>query len=513
MVRTLSSVIIGLGERIATEENIENLNSVGEAISRQGRNLLLLINQILDVSKLKSNVPQSEYQHGDIIGYIHMIFDGAKVLADRKNIQYQFHAQEKTVEMDFIPDYITKIVGNLISNAIKFTPFNGQVSISTKTKNNRFVLTVQDNGCGISTKDLPYIFDAFYQCDTSLRTIGSGIGLSLVKQLVEAMNGSITVESEENKGSTFTVTLLTTNSTSHPDKPVIPLREAPAVNDIFIIDGDGDGEESEYMDDNDDMLTRILIVEDNYDVSSFIGSVIHDANISYARNGSEGFEKALQIVPDIIITDVMMPIMDGIELTKLLKEDKRFWQLPVILLTAKNKEEDKTEAYTIGADAYITKPFKFEELEVRINALLANRKKLIEKIESVVSLQTKEEADAQPKVHLSDPDQEFVTRATEMVMKHLGDADYDRESFAKDMAMGESTLYNKVKATTGQTVIAFITTIRMKEARRIMQSNPNILISDVATQVGFNTPKYFSKCFKKEFGIFPKEYAEELKKG
>lgn len=197
---------------------------------------------------------------------------------------------------------------------------------------------------------------------------------------------------------------------------------------------------------------------------------------------------------DLVVSDVMMPIMDGIELTKQLKSDKSFWQLPIILLTAKSKEEDKTEAYAAGADAYITKPFKFEELEVRINALLANRKKIIEKIQAEVSLQASTENEAQPKVHLSNPDQVFITSATELVMKHLADADYDRESFAKDMAMGESTLYNKMKATTGQTVIAFINSIRMKEAQRIILSNPNILVSDVAIQVGFNTPKYFQNA-------------------
>ena len=382
--RTPLTVIIGLGEQLSANENIENienLNSVGETISRQGRNLLLLINQILDVSKLKSNAPQSEYQHGDIIGYIHLIFDGAKVLADRKNIKYQFQAHEKKVEMDFIPDYITKIVGNLISNAIKFTPSNGIVTISTNTKNNRFVLTVQDTGCGISAQDLPYIFDAFYQCNTSSRTIGSGIGLSLVKQLVEAMNGTITVESEENKGSKFTVTLLTSNSTTHSDKPVVPLRESPAVNDIFITDRE-DTERIEPNDErieaNDDILTRILIIEDNYDVSSFIGSVIPNANISYANNGREGFEKALQIVPDVIITDIMMPEMDGIEMCEKIRESEILCHIPIIIISARAEQNDKIEGLKSGADAYLYKPFNAEELNVTINSLLERRKLLQE---------------------------------------------------------------------------------------------------------------------------------------
>lgn len=254
------------------------------------------------------------------------------------------------------------------------------------------------------------------------------------------------------------------------------------------------------------------MVEDNEELLALMLQVLSkNYHVFTAKNGKQAMNIIMKEKLDLVVSDVMMPIMDGIELTKQLKSDKSFWQLPIILLTAKNKEEDKTEAYAVGADAYITKPFKFDELEVRINALLANRKKMIEKIQAEVSLQTSTENETQAALHLSNPDQAFITRATEIVMQHLADGDYNREAFAKDMAMSESTLYNKVKATTGQTVIAFITSIRLKEAQRIIQSNPNILISDVATQVGFNTPKYFSKCFKKEFDIFPKEYAEKQK--
>ena len=254
------------------------------------------------------------------------------------------------------------------------------------------------------------------------------------------------------------------------------------------------------------------MVEDNEELLALMLQVLSkNYHVFTAKNGKQAMNIIMKEKLDLVVSDVMMPIMDGIELTKQLKSDKSFWQLPIILLTAKSKEEDKTEAYAAGADAYITKPFKFEELEVRINALLANRKKMIEKIQAEVALQTSTESETQTALHLSNPDQAFITRATEVVMQHLADGDYNRDSFAKDMVMSESTLYNKVKATTGQTVIAFITSIRLKEAQHIIRSNPNILISEVATQVGFNTPKYFSKCFKKEFGIFPKEYAEKLK--
>ena len=211
---------------------------------------------------------------------------------------------------------------------------------------------------------------------------------------------------------------------------------------------------------------------------------------------------------DLVVSDVMMPIMDGIELTKRIKEDKSFWQLPIILLTAKNQESDATEGYATGADAYITKPFKFDDLIVRIDTLISNRKKIREKI---IKEQKAHDAQEESSYHYSNPDKAFIEKATEIVLLHLDDADYNRDAFAKDMALGSSTLYNKVKNTTGQTVVGFITSIRLKEAKRILKSDPNILINDLATRVGFNTPKYFSKCFKNEFGIYPKEFAEQLK--
>ena len=351
------------------------------------------------------------------------------------------------------------------------------------------------------------------------------VGLSLTHDLVKLHHGNIQCESQEGEGTTFTLTLPIRKSAYAPDE--IDNTDKPnAINQEAIRQASQETKQDSQPASEDKPklasvrqsifirknASKILVVEDNEELLALMLQVLSkNYHVFTAKNGKQAMNIIMKEKLDLVVSDVMMPIMDGIELTKQLKSDKSFWQLPIILLTAKNKEEDKTEAYAVGADAYITKPFKFDELEVRINALLANRKKMIEKIESEVSLQASSEAEAQQKIHLSNPEQAFVTRAKETIMKHLSDADYDREAFAKDMAMGESTLYNKVKATTGQTVIAFITSIRLKEAQRIIRSNPDILISEVATQVGFNTPKYFSKCFKKEFGVFPKEYAEQQK--
>jgi len=205
--RTPLTVIIGLGERLMSNNEKDNLESIGSTIARQGKNLLLLINQILDIAKLKSNTSHEDFQHGNIIGFITAIFEGLKELADRKNINFSFNPHSKSVEMDFIPDYIVKIMSNLISNAIKFTPNGGIVKITTECRNNKLLLTVEDNGCGIPKEDLPCIFDAFYQGNSQHRSAGTGIGLSLTKQLIESMNGTIAIHSAENEGSVFIITL------------------------------------------------------------------------------------------------------------------------------------------------------------------------------------------------------------------------------------------------------------------------------------------------------------------
>lgn len=494
--RTPLTVIIGLGEQIATDENNKNIKSAGEAISRQGRNLLLLINQILDVSKLKSNAPQSEYQHGDIVGYISMIFEGAKILANRKNIHYHFHSQEKIFEMDFIPDYITKIAGNLISNAIKFTPEGGDIMVSIETTGNKFTLTVKDNGCGISPQDLPYIFDAFYQCDNNSRTTGSGIGLSLVKQLVEAMNGSITVESDENKGSKFTVTLLTSNSALHSDKPVEPLKEPPVVNDIFITDR----EDTERIEPNDDMLTHILIIEDNPDVSSFIGSVIPNVNISYAKNGREGFEKALQIVPDVIITDIMMPEMNGIEMCEKIRQSEILCHIPIIIISAKAEQTDKIEGIKSGADAYLYKPFNAEELNVTINSLL-ERRKLLQK--NFTRNSTKDSTSSEQfAIH----DQMFLNKVIDLIHAQMASQNINITNLADSLSMTSRQLNRKINAITGDNISKYILQVRMLHAKHLLDSNKDYTVAEVAYKCGYEENSNFTRAFKMLYGITPTQY-------
>ena len=488
-----------------------------------------LLRQILEVRKSQAGQLHLLVSRGNLISFIEEACENIRPMAEHQQVRLKFNKPYSEGAAWFDADKMDKIIYNLLSNAIKYNKVGGKIDVSLSLSKEQAVITIADNGIGMSKEKMKHLYTRFFDGDYRKQNMpGTGIGLSLTHDLVKLHHGDIRCESLEGEGTIFTITLPIRKKAYAPDEiDVSNKRKAVDQKAIQQVSQEVNLEASNSEEEDKPKLapvrqsifirknaSKILVVEDNEELLALMLQVLSkNYHVFTAKNGKQAMNIIMKEKLDLVVSDVMMPIMDGIELTKQLKSDKSFWQLPIILLTAKNKEEDKTEAYAIGADAYITKPFKFEELEVRINALLANRKKMIEKIESEVSLQASSEAEAQQEVHLSNPEQAFVTRAKETIMQHLSDADYDREAFAKDMAMGESTLYNKVKATTGQTVIAFITSIRMKEAQRIIQSNPNILISEVAIQVGFNTPKYFSKCFKKEFGIFPKEYAEEQKKG
>ena len=484
-----------------------------------------LLRQFLEVRKSQAGQLHLLVSRGNLISFIEDACENIRPMAEHQQVTLSLEKPKTEGAAWFDADKIDKIIYNLLSNAIKYNKVGGKIKVSLSLSKDQAVITIKDNGIGMSKEKMKHLYTRFFDGDYRKQNQpGTGIGLSLTHDLVKLHHGNIQCESQEGEGTTFTITLPIRKSAYAPDE--IDNSDKPnAVNQEAIRQASLEMKQvSQPVSDEKPKLapvrqsifirknvSKILVVEDNEELLALMLQVLSkNYHVFTAKNGKQAMNIILKEKLDLVVSDVMMPIMDGIELTKQLKANKSFWQLPIILLSAKNKEEDKTEAYAVGADAYITKPFKFDELEVRINALLANRKKMIKKIQAEVSLQANVESEAQ--AHLSNPDQAFINSATEMVKKHLSDAEYDREAFAKDMAMGESTLYNKVKATTGQTVITFINSIRMKEAQRIIQSNPNILVSDVAIQVGFNTPKYFSKCFKKEFGIFPKEYAEQLKK-
>ena len=342
-----------------------------------------------------------------------------------------------------------------------------------------------------------------------MNTHGTGIGLSLTHNLVELHHGKIDCQSREGEGTTFIVTLPITKAAYGEDEidltadnKAIDSEQTDQMEELLLTNTDNEPE-NEVPDVEKDY--SMLIVEDNHDLLELMCKLFaQHYNVYTARNGKQALNTIYKRDLDIVITDVMMPVMDGIELTRKIKDSDDYAQMPVVMLTAKTTDEDKNVGYETGADAYITKPFRMGDLQLRIDSIIRNRERIRKKFSSQTDFKVEEQ-------HYSSPDEIFIQKAIDCVKQHLDDSDFDREQFASAMCVSSSTLYNKLRALTGQSVTGFINSIRLKEACRILRQQPDIKMTELSMEVGFNTPKYFTKLFKKEFGMLPSEYISESK--
>ena len=466
-----------------------------------------LLTQILEVRKSQAGQLRLKVSRGDLAAFVSNVVEEIRPMAEQKHIGLETSMPEKEKAAWFDSDKLDKILYNLLSNAIKYNRNDGHILLSLDIKEQEAVISVEDNGIGMDKRQLSHLYTRFFDGDYRRQnTGGTGIGLALVHELVTLHHGSIRCKSSRGVGTTFTVTI-PINKKAYPQQEI----------DTSVISKAVDYETMRSLTDDSTPTPGIkqervvvkanvptmLVVEDNADLLELMKQALSKHyRVVTAKNGKQAWNVIQKEPLDIVVSDVMMPIMDGIELTRLIKNDQSFWQLPVILLTAKDRQEDENEGYAIGADAYITKPFSFEELTLRADMLIANRQKVWDNARQEARLrQTEEKATS-----ASDPDKAFMVRATQIVMEHLDDTAFDRETFAKEMLVSSSTLYNKVHALTGKTIVEFVNSIRLNEAAKILRSEPSITIVDLATRVGFNTPKYFSRCFKKQFGKLPKEY-------
>lgn len=466
-----------------------------------------LLTQILEVRKSQAGQLRLKVSRGDLAAFVSNVVEEIRPMAEQKHIGLETSMPEKEKAAWFDSDKLDKILYNLLSNAIKYNRNDGHILLSLDIKEQEAVISVEDNGIGMDKRQLSHLYTRFFDGDYRRQnTGGTGIGLALVHELVTLHHGSIRCKSSRGVGTTFTVTI-PINKKAYPQQEI----------DTSVISKAVDYETMRSLTDDSTPTPGIkqervvvkanvptmLVVEDNADLLELMKQALSKHyRVVTAKNGKQAWNVIQKEPLDIVVSDVMMPIMDGIELTRLIKNDQSFWQLPVILLTAKDRQEDENEGYAIGADAYITKPFSFEELTLRADMLIANRQKVWDNARQEARLrQTEEKATS-----ASDPDKAFMVRATQIVMEHLDDTAFDRETFAKEMLVSSSTLYNKVHALTGKTIVEFVNSIRLNEAAKILRSEPSITIVDLATRVGFNTPKYFSRCFKKQFGRLPKEY-------
>lgn len=466
-----------------------------------------LLTQILEVRKSQAGQLRLKVSRGDLAAFVSNVVEEIRPMAEQKHIGLETSLPEKEKAAWFDSDKLDKILYNLLSNAIKYNRNDGHILLSLDIKEQEAVISVKDNGIGMDKKQLNHLYTRFFDGDYRRQnTGGTGIGLALVHELVTLHHGSIRCKSSRGVGTTFTVTI-PINKKAYPQQEI----------DTSVISKAVDYETMRSLTDDSTPTPGIkqervvvkanvptmLIVEDNADLLELMKQALSKHyRVVTAKNGKQAWNVIQKEPLDIVVSDVMMPIMDGIELTRLIKNDQSFWQLPVILLTAKDRQEDENEGYAIGADAYITKPFSFEELTLRADMLIANRQKVWDNARQEARLrQTEEKATS-----ASDPDKAFMVRATQIVMEHIDDPAFDRETFAKEMLVSSSTLYNKVHAITGKTVVEFVNSIRLEEAAKILRAEPTITIVDLAARVGFNTPKYFSRCFRKQFGVLPKGY-------
>ncbi|MFN7115951.1 MAG: ATP-binding protein, partial [Saprospiraceae bacterium] len=499
--RTPLTIILGMAQQVLDDP--KNYFRQGlEMIIRNGQNLLSLVNQMLDLSKLESGKMHLNLMQSDVISFLKYLLESFHSLAVNKNIQLHFLADQDELIMDYDAERLQQIISNLLSNAIKFTPENGSIYLSVNNKQRSLQIIVKDTGVGIAAEELPYIFDRFYQVDDShtRKGEGTGIGLALTKELVKLMQGDIQVNSKPGHGSVFTVTLPIQQEAPRSTEPTISIHHIISLNKVNAFS-------------NIDTITNadkptILLIEDNADVVSYLVTFLQDDyQILIGSDGQQGIDLALHHIPDLIITDVMMPHKDGFEVCQTLKNEERTSHIPIIMLTAKADMASKLEGLERGADDYLAKPFHKEELLIRVRKLLELRQKLQRYYLAAAGLAEHLPLNKDiPKLDIIED--AFVKKVRQIVEENLDNAEFTVEALCRAVVMSHSQLHRKLSALTGYSANAFIRYIRLNKAKELLH-NPALTITAIAFDTGFNDPSYFGRVFKQEFGVTPQEWREQ----
>lgn len=492
--------------RISSDTN-EQTNIIQDNINRLTR----MLRQILEVRKSQAGKLQLKVSEGDFGEFCMETARSLMPMFTAKQLHFDENINLTADKSWFDTDKVEKILYNLLSNAAKYTEEGGKVSLHVRISNGQATIIVADTGRGISKDKMKHLYNRFLDGDyRQMNTLGTGIGLSLVKDLVKLHHGKIQCESEEGRGTTFTITL-PINKEDYSETEILKEQPLSKAEDVMVTSSDEEIAKANALTDNSndeeyDKEYTILLVEDNNELLTLMSSLLSARYKVLTANNGEKAQKIIQKASlDVVVTDVMMPVMDGIELTKWIKGSDDYSQLPVVMLTAKTQDADRNEGYKVGADAYLTKPFKLEDLLLRIDNIIANRQRIRRKFQSLTDFKVEDQ-------HYSSPDELFVQSCIDKIKEHIDDCDFGREQMAAELCVSSSTLYNKLRAITGMNISGFITSIRMKEACQILKREPTIRINELAYRVGFNTPKYFSLCFKKEYGMSVREYVEQSTK-
>jgi signal transduction histidine kinase/ligand-binding sensor domain-containing protein/DNA-binding response OmpR family regulator len=490
--RTPLSLIMAPVEKMLKQTHEPEQKKQYQLIYRNARRLLALVNQLLDFRKLEMRELRLYPSLGDIVSFVKEVSHSFTDMAGAKHINFNFTTDIQSLQISFDPDKLERILFNLLSNAFKFTPEHGNIQVIVSMQSQYVSIQVKDSGIGIPAEDQEKIFERFFQHDVpgSILNQGSGIGLAISKEFARLHQGTISVTSEPGQGTCFTVLLPVTGPAAETTTPVseeLLLAEALEA-------------QTEQPEKAGRKRPVILIVDDNEDIRFYLkDNLRRNYTVYEALNGAEGWERTKQLQPDLVVSDVMMPVMDGMELCRHIKNDKHTSHIPVILLTARSAAEPKMEAFQVGANDYVTKPFSYEMLESRIRNLLAQQ-------EAMRKLFQKQLAVNPSEISITSVDEQFIRQSIETVEQNISNPDFSVEDLSRALHMSRVALYKKLLALTGKSPLDFIKTIRLKRAAQLLEKS-QFTISEIAYEVGFNNPKYFARTFKKEFGLLPSEYA------
>ncbi len=472
-------------------------------IQKQSKRLLRMVNQLLDFQKAEAGSLRLNAGAGEVVSFADEIFGLFKDEARRKQIDYNFEFNERFISLSFDADKLEIVIYNLLSNAFKFTPSGGSITLSVKRDQSMCIISVSDNGVGISAEDKLRIFDRFYQGKKKMdaTTIsGTGIGLSFVKELTELHGGTIQVESDTRTGSTFIVRL----PLQKKEDIVTSVRNKTNLQSALAFNN----KDLPHMNNSNELQTEdlpiILVVEDDADVNDYVCEILAaEYTVVSSANGKDGLEKAFELVPDIIVSDVMMPEMDGIELCRMVKSDPRTSHIPVILLTALTDTTHHIKGIREGADVYLPKPFNSQLLLVHVHNLISTRQKLKVIYAKKIFLEPLN-------LEVSSSDESFLASVIKHIEENIGNPDFHNDELAYAMNMSRSTFYRKLKAVAGFSGTEFIRSIRLKYASKLLSKGGHT-VNEAAYEAGFNDIKYFRKCFNDQFGVNPSEYKGQMK--
>ena len=488
-LKQLSALRENFFTNITHELRTPEVKNKAFAIHRHSEGLLTLINQLLDISKIKSAVGKADWRSGNIMAYLAMVVESYRDYARKRNIDLSFFQKEEVV-MDFVPDYVGKVMNNLLFNAFKFTPEYGKVNVISWREGENLFIDVADTGEGIDKKTLDHVFEPFYQGENGTQHVGTGVGLALVMQIIKAVDGTITVESAKGKGTVFhiSVPIQHTGKQQITDgnletTPLLPKEEA------VLVDNEGE-----------DMQCRLLVIEDNHDIAAYIGSQFADRYaVCYAENGKVGLEKALDLMPDLIITDLMMPGLDGLEVCRQIRGNEITDHIPIIVVTAKVTEEERIKGLEAGADAYLAKPFNADELRMRVEKMLDRHRRLRDKFGNIGDVANKEH-------RWTDIERRFLAKTVDSIYHLLDKRQLDVNTLAETLCMSPRQLHRKLVAITGDSPATYVLKIKMQRARILLETKPGLTIEDIAERCGFEHTPNFYNAFKKMYGITPMNY-------